>query len=337
MRDGESTPAASGADRLWLRHGVTLTVGVAWLTVVALVPFAAARVFGLDRSIDRALIALTLAPWVLLPAYLALIVGVTVRRWALSACAFVLVVVHLVVVVPEVRASGPQVDGQPLRVVTANLQAWNPTDDWPTVLDDLQPDVLVLQEFAPHHLETLERSGQLSGLSNRVLDPRRGMYGSAIFSRYRVTDPEILRLGDKPQTRGTIHVAGQTIDVISVHTTQPVGGADPLRTELSQLAELAHRSQTDLAIYAGDFNSSTMHTPFRDLLTHSDLRDAHGAVGRGLATTWPTNRRMPPLALLDHVLVPANVEVSAVSETRIPGSDHKAVVAELVLPRIGGR
>ena len=313
---------------------MTLAVGVAWLTVVALAPFAAARVLGLDRSVDRALIALTLAPWVLLPAYFALFVGAAARRRALTACALVLVVVHLAVVVPEVRGSSPDVDGRPLRVVTANLQAWNPTDDWPIVLDGLEPDVLVLQEFAPHHLVTLERSGRLSGLSNRVLDPRPGTHGSAIYSHYRITDPEIVRLGDKPQTRGTVHIGGQTVDVISVHTTQPVGNAQPLRTELSHLANIAQRSQPDLAIYAGDYNSSTMHTPFRDLLTQSDLRDAHGMVGRGLATTWPTNRRMPPIALLDHVLVPHGVEVSAVSETRIPGSDHKAVVADLVLPEV---
>jgi endonuclease/exonuclease/phosphatase (EEP) superfamily protein YafD len=82
---------------------------------------------------------------------------------------------------------------------------------------------------------------------------------------------------------------------------------------------------------AGDYNATYGHAPFRRLLAVG-LRDAHIEAGRGLATTWPVNNLLlPPLFRLDHVLVSREFEVLAAREGRGPGTDHRPVVADLVL------
>jgi endonuclease/exonuclease/phosphatase (EEP) superfamily protein YafD len=48
--------------------------------------------------------------------------------------------------------------------------------------------------------------------------------------------------------------------------------------------------------------------------------------------TWPARKlRAPPLTI-DHVLVDRRVRVERVTVVRIPGSDHRAEIAELRLP-----
>ena len=59
--------------------------------------------------------------------------------------------------------------------------------------------------------------------------------------------------------------------------------------------------------------------------------DAADATGDGLRPTWPTTGGRLPLTI-DHVLFPAPLGVRRVSLHTIPGSDHRAIVAQLVLP-----
>ena len=61
--------------------------------------------------------------------------------------------------------------------------------------------------------------------------------------------------------------------------------------------------------------------------------DAASVVGAGLHGTWPEGRKVPPAVVIDHVLADKRVGVRAVSIHTIPGTDHRAVFAELVLPR----
>ena len=88
-----------------------------------------------------------------------------------------------------------------------------------------------------------------------------------------------------------------------------------------------------MQILAGDFNATLDHREFRKLLDRGYL-DAADAVGEGLTPTWPTSsrkRRALPLTI-DHVLVDRRVRVERVTVVRIPGSDHRAVIAVLRLP-----
>jgi endonuclease/exonuclease/phosphatase family metal-dependent hydrolase len=87
-----------------------------------------------------------------------------------------------------------------------------------------------------------------------------------------------------------------------------------------------------LRILAGDFNSTLDHVALRRLID-TGYRDAAEVVGAGLIGTWGPYDGLPfPPVTLDHVLVDRQIGVRAVSVHRIPGSDHRAVFADLTIP-----
>ena len=88
-----------------------------------------------------------------------------------------------------------------------------------------------------------------------------------------------------------------------------------------------------LRILAGDFNATLDHAELRRLID-SGYVDAAAEVGAGLRATWPNARRLPPPVTIDHVLADARAGVQEFSVHPIPGTDHRAVFAELVLPRV---
>ena len=85
-------------------------------------------------------------------------------------------------------------------------------------------------------------------------------------------------------------------------------------------------------VLAGDFNATLDHAPLRGVL-RLGYADAARAVGNALAPTWgPLGR--PALITIDHVLVDRRCAVLASSVHVIPGTDHRAVYAEIRLPEL---
>jgi endonuclease/exonuclease/phosphatase family metal-dependent hydrolase len=91
-----------------------------------------------------------------------------------------------------------------------------------------------------------------------------------------------------------------------------------------------------LRVLLGDCNASLDHAPLRRLL-RAGYRDAAATRGRGLLPTWPfrlaTLRFWTPPVTLDHVLADRRLGVRFFATRPTEGSDHRAVLAELVLPR----
>ncbi|MFD3812271.1 hypothetical protein [Rhodococcus sp. NPDC058639] len=61
--------------------------------------------------------------------------------------------------------------------------------------------------------------------------------------------------------------------------------------------------------------------------------DAAEQVGAGHLRTYPTGKRIPPVVGIDHILV-AGGSATEVETVSVPGSDHRAVVAQLRLDRL---
>ena len=84
---------------------------------------------------------------------------------------------------------------------------------------------------------------------------------------------------------------------------------------------------------AGDFNATLDHADLRDLLDRG-YRDAAEQAGVGLRPTWPAGKDLlPALVTIDHVLADRRVRVISARSVAIPGSDHRGVLTELLLPR----
>ena len=116
------------------------------------------------------------------------------------------------------------------------------------------------------------------------------------------------------------------VDVLALQELTPAGDAD-LR------AAGVHRYLPYAASLLGDFNVTLDHTALRRLV-NSGYRDAAEVSGTGLRTSWPSNgqRLMLPVTL-DHVLADRRIGVATARPYLIAGTDHRAVYAELVIPR----
>jgi endonuclease/exonuclease/phosphatase (EEP) superfamily protein YafD len=231
----------------------------------------------------------------------------------------------------------PPADGPVLRVLTVNMHYGKAAGPGIVGLARwLHVDVLFLQELGDDGTTRLKAAGLSELLPNMMDDGKTYRYrGSAIYARYPLREglPIPPRFASQPSARLDLP-GGQSVQLVCVHPHPPyppwVPEAVPRwRGELEVLP-----SPGDLpVILAGDYNATLDHASLRRLL-RLGYADAASQVGRGLIPTWgpePTAGR-PPLLAFDHVVVDPRVAVLATSAHRVPGSDHRALYAELRLP-----
>jgi endonuclease/exonuclease/phosphatase (EEP) superfamily protein YafD len=312
-----------------VRSVVAIAIAAPWVV------WALVRTLGFELPYPFvALLAFT--PYAALSSPLPVIAGLLLRRWAIAGVAGVAVLAFAVALAP--RAAGgpaPEANGPRLTVLTSNLfLGRGDARGLLRVAREHDVDVLAVQELRPPLMRRLDRVGALEQFPGRAVDPRAGASGSGVLSRVpvRVTDTTPDRKGHA-QPEVEITVAGAPpVRIKSVHPAPPVNPtAAPLwRGSLAALP--SSDSRGDVQIMAGDFNATLDHPELRDLLDRG-YTDAADAVGKGLVWTWPARRlRAPPLTI-DHVLVDRRVRVERVTVVEIPGSDHRAVIAVLRLPK----
>jgi endonuclease/exonuclease/phosphatase (EEP) superfamily protein YafD len=309
-----------------------LTV-VCWALAAPGLLWAAVRLFGLERGPLVQLLAFTpyVAGWSLVPLALAL----ALRRWGPASVAAVAAIALIGVVVPRAVGGSDGTNGPVLRVLTANLLAG--AADIPAlvaIVRERAVDVLAVQEFTPDAAAELDRHGLAELMPHRRLNPIVGTEGSGLYSRHPLTDTGVRHNeGGFTQAYGTVRVPGGAHPVVeSVHPAAPYSLAmlGLWRTDLAGQSKAT--PDGPLRILAGDFNATLDHAPLRDLLA-SGYRDAADAAGAGLTGTWGPydGDRIPPVTI-DHVLVDRRIGVREVRVYPVPGSDHRAVLAELTLP-----
>ena len=306
----------------------------AWLLAGGLALVVGVRVLGVERGTLLVLLVGAL-PLTLLPAYAVLAVAAGLRRRWLAALGGLLVVAHLLVVAPSLDVAdlpAGALDAPRLRVVAANLYVLNPKPEQAgRALRALRPDVLVVPELGADGMAGLRASGLLDDLPFSVVEPGERRETVGLFSRLPLRDVATRAAGGRLLPRATVTVAGTDLRLLAAHPLPPISALEPLwRRSLRDLAEEARVLELPTVV-AGDLNADRGHAPFRALLA-TGLRDAHDVRGRGLARTWPASF---PLLHLDHVLVRdgagVRLAVLDVAEAELPGSDHKAVVADLAV------
>lgn len=282
------------------------------------------------------------APWAVLGWILVLILVLSARWWWIAVGVLALIAIQLTWVLPTRGASaaaGPRPGSVAVRVMTINVYIG--AADLGEVLrlvDRNDVDLLTVQEALPATVTQL--TAGLSATLPHVL-PSNPEYpaGTVIWSRWPINrlSPS---LGEGHQiSRSLLHVPGAIpVTVTGVHTISP--GAGPGRIEawnrdLQALAQVS-RQTSGAQVMLGDFNATRDHRPFRRVV-ETGLVDAAETVRvlpwRGV--TWPANRqRLPVLVRLDHVLVtPQSIGVERLQVVTVPGTDHRAVLADLVFAR----
>lgn len=200
------------------------------------------------------------------------------------------------------------------------------------------PDVIVLTEATPGAVARLAQQGVGGAgspwphLGGR---PLPSISGTVVLSAYPVTDQrriDILTGAYRMRVE-----APAPFWLTAVHTTQPLYSNSLWRHDFGSLMAGAAEVKGP-QVLIGDFNATLDHGQMRDLLG-TGLHDAAREANSGWQPTWPspgsrTVAGIPvPLRVmaLDHVLLSTDFSAVSTSVYPVPGTDHEALVARLVL------
>jgi endonuclease/exonuclease/phosphatase family metal-dependent hydrolase len=301
-----------------------------------LAAWAAARITGADRvrrTEARSVPLVSFTPQVAFAApWAALGLGLAGRRGPAAAAAAAAGALGLVVGSRGLSRVPPTAAGAVLRVVTLNMWYGRADADATVALArELGADVLFLQELTADAERRLKQAGLADLLPHACTDVRPAGEGCGIYSRYPLGEGPSLKPVRNAQPTALLELpGGEAVELVCVHSCAPMmahgGRAAQWRQELRGL----HPHAPGLPrIAAGDFNATLDHAAFRELL-RSGYADAARQTGTALAPTWGPPGR-PALLTLDHVLVNRDCAVLACAVHTVPGSDHRAVYAEIQL------
>ncbi|GAA1264552.1 endonuclease/exonuclease/phosphatase family protein [Kitasatospora nipponensis] len=311
----------------WPRRVVLVLcrIGLALGCLLALV-----RWTGWDDGTPLALLVPVL-PYATAGAVLMLLTVVALRSWRPAAGAAVLVLVELCWLVPGFVPRGVAVPAGAPRLTVATVNTHVAGMDAAALVALVRRehvDVLAVEELTTTAVRDLDAAGLAALLPYREVHPEAG---SGLYARLPLSDGGVLRRDTTwPQPTARVTVAGRVVRLVAVHTFYPLGDPGRWARDLAALrAELAADGPDTVLL--GDFNATLDHAPMRRLLD-AGLLDAAAELGHGRAPTWPADRApLPPLLQLDHVLHGSGLAAVSTGAHTLPGTDHRAVVAELAL------
>lgn len=239
----------------------------------------------------------------------------------------------------RIAPAGAPPEGDRLRIATVSLRLGLVEAE--AVLDLVRAqdvDVLAVQELTPAAEQRLRAAGIDALLpSSHVLPARPGTVASAsgaVWTRETIGGRGSVPGEFEQPTVRLVRASGPDLEVTAVHCVPPATSPRAVRRWAADLTELPDPGDGDgvLRVLAGDFNATLDHAAFRAVLARG-WTDAATAAGRAAAWTWRPLRLPLPRLGLDHVLVHPRIGVAGVRFVPVAGSDHRAVVADLVLPR----
>lgn len=258
----------------------------------------------------------------------------TARRRVLPAGTVLLVVtvVAAATVVPRaVPASSALSGGQPFRVLSLNVDNGEAdVSSLAATIRGTEPDVVVLPEAGERYASAL--LGALAGLGYQAASA--GPPGLSDGLSVSVLLAPGLR-GDRSDREGIrfwwLRISGGTlpVDLLAVHVAAPVPEqAWKWTADMTGLTGPCGTGRPVLVV--GDFNSTVDSHGFAQM--SNGCRDAAAASGQGLVGTWPAWLPGWLGMQIDHILVGGSVKVDNTVVLTSPGTDHRALLANLRVP-----
>jgi endonuclease/exonuclease/phosphatase family metal-dependent hydrolase len=309
-----------------------------WTAAGLCLLFAVLRIAAVDRIVPLAQF-MAFTPYVVPVA--ALVTAVTFALGlagpgvvaAVATVALAAVIVPRIV--PRIVKHAPDVEGCPLRVLSANLLGGRADPAaLVTIVREQRVDILAVQELTTAAVERLDEAGIGDVLPHRALHPATRYHGSGIFSRYPLSDGSVrVHPCAMRQSSATVAVpeAGR-LRVESAHPSAPNWHNTACwRHDLRTQPEAGDGGPP--VILLGDFNATLDHSLLRRVIA-AGYRDAGATTGRGLRPTWPFAINHYPPVTLDHVLVDRRLGITQYAVMKVAGSDHRAVLTEVTVPQL---
>jgi endonuclease/exonuclease/phosphatase (EEP) superfamily protein YafD len=329
-KDASGDPARP---RCWTRG--PLNAGRTWLIWLAVIPvavWAAIRVFGLDSGFPLEA-AMAFTPYVAIVALLAAGVALALENWAAAALAALATVCFAAAIVPRTIADGTvsAAGHRTVRVLAANVHHGKASPSGVVELvDSLHPEILTIEELTPRFARQLDHAGLSARLPHSDIYASPGSAGTGIFSTLPLRPlPNPSFLSQIARAEATLPGGGH-LRLIAVHPFPPnrPDGTPEWEEILASFPSAGHGAPW---ILAGDFNGTFDQAPFRELVARG-YHDAGEATGKGLEATFPQEGHLVPPITIDHVLADRRLGIVEYEVEPLPGSDHRAVFAELSLP-----
>ncbi|MFD4458778.1 endonuclease/exonuclease/phosphatase family protein [Nocardia sp. NPDC058480] len=273
------------------------------------------------------------APYLMGGAVIGVVGFAVTRQWIATGVAVVVAGAGIATQAPlYVAQTGG--DGHPIMAMQANL-LFDGADPGALVDQVRTRDIAILtvNELTRPAVETLSRAGLDQLLPHRYLAPGQTASGTGIWSRFPLSDTVEYDgyVLNQISATATIPDLGP-VAIYAFHPVPPVYDTGVWADELSRLHEILRRAPTDRpAIVGGDFNATYDHARFRTMAS-GRFADAAAQAGAGHLVTYPTDKRVPPLVGIDHFLL-ADAHATTVETVALPGADHRALVARVVLHR----
>lgn len=324
---------------------------IAWvLLVVALLGTLSRALPEELQSLPYVPVVAAFTPWFALLGLVSLVLALVSRRWFAALLALMCVGLqgwwqypyfvpqnHLNdTAITAVSGRRANIDDGYARVMTANVyQGRADVKAIIAAVRDQRVEVLALQETTRSFINDLKSQGIHDYLPYSQVSSSDGKYGNALFSAVALDAPsdDDVDSAASFMPGGTVSFAeGKTqVRFVSVHTTSPKPGCwDQWRTSLDEVARMKSREDVKYVLM-GDFNSTTDHTPLRNILG-SRFHDAAQSAGHGLVFTWPSDMAgVPKFAGIDHIILDQGLVAGQVSTVSIPGSDHDALLATIMV------
>jgi endonuclease/exonuclease/phosphatase (EEP) superfamily protein YafD len=304
-----------------------------WAATIPIAVWALVRAFGLEEG-GLPATAMFFTPYAAIAALLVAGVAVALRNWAAAAVAAVATAYLATAVLP--RAVGGETEAaaghETLTVVSANVELGGADPAALIALvDRYHADLLSVQELTPAFAASLRRKGIGRRLPHSVLMARPKGHGGGLYSRFPLAPlPHQTHFLFRLPRAMIVLPDGRRLRVVAVHPQPPSMSFDRWKEALGSLPAAADGGPPWLLV--GDFNATFDQAEFRDVADRG-YRDAGEATGKGLEPTWPSDEVFPwGLMTIDHVLADRHLGVAAYGVDGLPGSDHRAIHAQLVLP-----
>jgi endonuclease/exonuclease/phosphatase (EEP) superfamily protein YafD len=234
-----------------------------------------------------------------------------------------------------------------VRIGTVNLGYQNAEPDAAAkALSQARADVLILQEWTGRNL-SLARLRE-TGLKLLLSDERSGSHGSALLARSnlvlasRIATPPWKGNCAMPLLTARLRIGSQSVGIIAAHGPPPIATCSASRKPY--LHAIVHRIHNGVlrqpvgvipkgtsVLLVGDLNALAWEDPLRSMGKRG-MADAFEAGSWRLGPTWSPVPWSPALVAIDHIWMPMEATSDAAWTLRVPGSDHRAVLADISFP-----
>ena len=263
---------------------------------------------------------------------LALVIAVAFRHWSIAGAAAIGLALNVCPMYGAFAgpATPPASNARTVRVAEFNVNIAN--DNMPGIaayLESQAADVVVLEELSPANADRL--AALLPRLPHRYLAEHEGVWGVVILSRWPLIAPQpATQDGVRFAARADVDLGDRKFRLYGAHLNWPVipDTASVRNAQLQalgrELAECPHA-----CVVVGDLNVTPWSSHFRDVLKNKGVRDC--TAGRGLIGTWPSGLFAVLRIRIDQCLVAGAVSVADVRVGENVGSDHFAMINDLLI------